>query len=318
MKKKDRNTTVILAANKAYFTGFYVTLHSIIGSTKSAEDLRFIVFCDDPQYFECKTNVGNRLVRIDFVSVHEIFDQFGLNARSGWYFVWFAAMEMEISERAVYIDCDTLCLNPLEDLQNFNMKGHPVAACIDPNFPRWSCEGDLRLRLAEGEDFDYFNTGFVLIDVNKWRQMGLTEKLFASTGIVENFGFNDQPLVNIILRNDIGILEKKWNLFSTHLNNYLWEGPCIIHFVSSIKPWKVWKPLHAAHSNWHYLNSKINRTFYRWIFPIVLVLSNLCILFGRLLPSISKKSRAFRNFRNLREINRLFYGGKVNKQSSTG
>ena len=72
--------------------------------------------------------------------------------------------------RVLYLDCDTLPLEDLSALEQFDLKGCPLAMVQEPT-ARHSRKRELGLTPEQ----PYFNAGVLLIDLDRWRAEG-TEK----------------------------------------------------------------------------------------------------------------------------------------------
>ena len=72
--------------------------------------------------------------------------------------------------RVLYLDCDTLPLEDLSALEQFDLKGCPLAMAQEPT-ARHSRKRELGLTPEQ----PYFNAGVLLIDLDRWRAEG-TEK----------------------------------------------------------------------------------------------------------------------------------------------
>ena len=72
--------------------------------------------------------------------------------------------------RVLYLDCDTLPLEDLSALEQFDLKGCPLAMAQEPT-ARHSRKRELGLAPEQ----PYFNAGVLLIDLDRWRAEG-TEK----------------------------------------------------------------------------------------------------------------------------------------------
>lgn len=151
--------------------------------------------------------------------------------------------------RVLYIDSDTLIMENLNALWQTDLKGNPVAAV--ENYSPKACK-DISFGRQE-----YFNSGVLLIDMDKWRQESLHIQ-------VNNFArehaaglqFVDQCSLNAVLRGRWTRLPAKWNqqsdIFKV-MTKYAdgcsygaeelreaFSAPGIVHFTGKKKPWKVY------------------------------------------------------------------------------
>lgn len=172
--------------------------------------------------------------------------------------------------RVVYLDGDIICLADVGPLFRTNLGDATIGAVRDifavrtgliingtlepPRFldlPYWQDMHDNLLRVADGRPLrDLFNAGILLIDVKKFRELGIAVQARQLMND-ENFLLADQDALNLAAKNHIHYLSSIWN--SSRGNGELTPGwpefdrayfdhgqiePKIIHFVGPSKPWK--------------------------------------------------------------------------------
>ncbi|MGK7893397.1 MAG: glycosyltransferase family 8 protein, partial [Xenococcus sp. (in: cyanobacteria)] len=102
------------------------------------------------------------------------------------------------------------------------------------------------------ENDKYFNSGVLVINLDKWRSDNLSEEVIKFIQINrESIRWADQDGLNAILVNKWGELDQRWNQtsmihkyscwqespFTEEVYNNTLNEPYIIHFSSQIKPW---------------------------------------------------------------------------------
>ena len=140
-------------------------------------------------------------------------------------------------ERLLYLDADTICVGRLKELETFSFDGNILAAV--PDRGDWLLEHKPDIGFAPDEV--YFNSGVLYIDLKKWNEFGMSDKM--STLLREGvFAMQDQDAINLIARNLIKPLPVRFNQFLL-----LKEAPrpipddtIIIHFAGQLKPWQPW------------------------------------------------------------------------------
>lgn len=151
--------------------------------------------------------------------------------------------------RVLYIDSDTLVLENLDGLWQTDLKGNPVAAV--ENYSPKACK-DINIGRQE-----YFNSGVLLIDMDKWRQESLHIQVndFARDHAA-GLQFVDQCSLNAVLRGRWTRLDARWNQqsdiyktmtkyaegagYSSEELKEAFSAPGIVHFTGKKKPWKVY------------------------------------------------------------------------------
>lgn len=158
--------------------------------------------------------------------------------------------------RVLYLDCDTLIVSSIVNLWNINLEQNIVAA-MDDAFSKY-----YRKNINLNDSARMFNSGVMLIDLQKWRKYNVKNKLFRfiekNKGKVQQ---GDQGALNSVLSEKTFSLDPCYNLVSifydlTYKEIQLYRGPVgffseseienakekpvIIHFTSSfysIRPW---------------------------------------------------------------------------------
>lgn len=150
-------------------------------------------------------------------------------------------------ERLLYLDCDMIALTDVSKLWQLDLKGNILAAVEDAGFHH-----RLEKMKIKTESYRYFNSGFMLIDVNKWLEQDVTNRVLKF--IQENpekLRFHDQDALNAILHDQWLPIHPKWNaqsyIMQKEVKNPRPEGerayvetrkqPKIIHYSGHIKPW---------------------------------------------------------------------------------
>lgn len=139
------------------------------------------------------------------------------------------------ASRVLYLDSDLLILGEWESLYHLNIKPYAFAARSEMGFAPLRRHNR---RLKRKKDADYFNVGVLLMDLDRWRDEGITESLVKLVQARGPFDFPEQDALNIIIDVNYYPLEPCWNKFD-YRNFYPGreEEPKIIHFVYQ-KPWK--------------------------------------------------------------------------------
>jgi len=152
-------------------------------------------------------------------------------------------------KKILYLDPDILILNSIKPLWNTDLKGKIFAAASHSGI------GDIvnkvnKVRL--GTDNDYFNSGVLLIDLDKARKHINREDVFNCVeNIKKDLILPDQDVLNYLYGSNIIPLDDTvFNFDARYLSQYYiktngkanmdWviENTIILHFCGKQKPWK--------------------------------------------------------------------------------
>ncbi len=158
--------------------------------------------------------------------------------------------------RVLYLDCDIILNQSLEELWNIDMQGKTIAALKDA-FSSW-----YRMNIDLKPNDIMFNSGVMLIDVDRWKKQKVETKLLQfiqnKKGIIQQ---GDQGALNAVLSHDTYCFEPRFNsvtiyydfsykelltyrkppeFYSEEQIKQATENPVIIHFTTSFlsrRPW---------------------------------------------------------------------------------
>jgi lipopolysaccharide biosynthesis glycosyltransferase len=153
--------------------------------------------------------------------------------------------------RVLYLDCDLVVLDDLGPLWATDLRGKAIAAA--PDFP-WGESGTVAKRMASlglGAGDVYVNSGVLLLDLDRWRRDNLSDRLFAyARARGSALAFHDQDAINAVLRDDIHVIDCRWNLQSRMYRlgrrsfpreftatRQARRRPAILHYTTGDKPW---------------------------------------------------------------------------------
>lgn len=161
---------------------------------------------------------------------------------------------------ALYLDVDMLCVADLRGLFTLNLQGS-LAACVKDRISKHKPlhpKSPKMPRLAFSKP--YYNSGFLLMNLQKWRKDGLKRDDFAFFSHYKLI-FHDQDMLNLFAKNQILTLPFEYNLLANayikaicvdekwrfrylfdytrkELNHALLR-PVIVHFTWWHKAWSV-------------------------------------------------------------------------------
>jgi lipopolysaccharide biosynthesis glycosyltransferase len=165
-------------------------------------------------------------------------------------------------KRVLYLDCDMLVRAPIERLYEIDLEGYPIAAVRDTQGVIITAGVDMARNLEVFDAADpYFNSGMILIDIDKWRQAGIfdhVERLLAD-GTFAKLHY-DQDLLNLIFRNNWLQLSWRWNVIDARFVHEGLDGH-IMHYTGHRKPWDL---VSIVAFRRIYRHTMTNELFYRY------------------------------------------------------
>lgn len=162
----------------------------------------------------------------------------------------------EDAQKVLYLDSDTLVLKDIREIFNIDLENNVLGAVYE-NQTYTLQSYDKKSFYTVNQGINYFNSGVMIIDRQKWVENGVEEKTkaFLKTYEVKSA---DQDALNAVLEDKVLLLPYKWNMkwgrslhpdqryfiaeyyaqVSKEQEKWFYEGfenPSIVHF--SIRPW---------------------------------------------------------------------------------
>ena len=153
-----------------------------------------------------------------------------------YYRYLFADMLPREITKIIYLDADIICKGDILPLWQTDLQGRVLGAVRDYGEDR-SCE---RIGLKNGR---YFNSGVLLMDLEKWRKQKLTQQLFQWLEAVGDTKilWGDQDALNGVIDGEFTELPQIFNgivINNTTLNEDL--DMVIVHYIDYVKPWHIY------------------------------------------------------------------------------
>ena len=149
-----------------------------------------------------------------------------------------------IVDKFIYLDADTLCFADISSISDINIDNVVCAVTTDSLDKQNTLKNQERLKL---HSTNYFNSGFLYINVNKWIESDTENKVnqILLSPEKRHLIYPDQDALNIVLQNQVLWIDPKWNYLFTWMNDNQKETffynkeslPYIIHFTGARKMW---------------------------------------------------------------------------------
>ncbi|WP_170924757.1 glycosyltransferase family 8 protein [Candidatus Enterococcus clewellii] len=251
---------VVSASDEHYAPFLCVMITSILENTSPNTEIDFYILDDQisrksKNYLRQTVNIHSNQATIEFIPVNsQLYEDFLVSdhiTTTAYFRISLPSLLKEYSyKKILYIDADTLVLDDIRELYDSPLHNKVIGAVIDPG------QTKALDRLGIHSTDYYFNSGVMVVDLEKWREQNITEKtLNFLTEHGDRILYHDQDALNAVLYEQWAPLHPKWNMqtsliFERHpapTNEYeqLYKdgiaAPSIIHFTGHDKPWNTLK-----------------------------------------------------------------------------
>lgn len=271
---------IFFASDDNYAKHLLVAINSIIINSDK-EDINFYILdggISDFYKAKIKSLAGN----VEFITIDEEYLKKIPNSKglSFWskqmYFRYFIPKIKPNLKKALYLDCDVVILSSLKELWDTNLEDKYCAVVKDYN-SKYSIGSAANLGLK-----NYFNSGVILINNEKWVNENVTDMLICATNHLfkENkLIFPDQDSMNYAFRENVIFLNPKFNLQANADSKIFKEinEPVIVHYNGGDKPWgkgyefypdAYLKSLYMVGFKKEYFLIKLNHMFWKIIHTV--------------------------------------------------
>ncbi len=153
-------------------------------------------------------------------------------------------------DKVIYLDCDTIVNSSLSELFEKEFNNNLVLGVIDVT----SEKHQKRLNIGK-----YINSGVLLLNLKQMKKENtLNTILNWINQNLQKIELHDQDIINASINDRIEYIEEKFNVQVRREDHSLFnkiKKPTIIHFISSKKPWTLWKPLDTTHYGKKYFDA---------------------------------------------------------------
>lgn len=242
---------ICITSDNNYAQHLAVTIASILKNSHADTELCFYIL--DGGINEENKNKISKLKNIKdfnikyFLMNEESFSDVSIDKKYlniTTYFRIKIASTLSELDKVLYLDSDTVINTDLTELISENIEDYYMAGVEDIGY---------YYDYTRDNDSLYVNAGVVLLNLKKWRDENIEQKLFAyldENKKTERVKYLDQDALNAVLKGKIKQLDFKWNVQDsffrknerenhpekTKINSAV-KNPSIIHFTNVAKPW---------------------------------------------------------------------------------
>ena len=242
---------VVASSDNNYAIPLHVMFYSLLANTANPE--RFELFVIDGGINERERQamlsdlgaLGGTITFLDVdASAYRDFPTKGHISAPAYYRISIPDLFDQSVTRAIYLDCDLIVAADIQSLWDVSLGEHSVAAVENVAGSTYKKSG-----LPQE---DYFNSGVMVIDLEKWRELDIPDRVRAfKLDHPELISTNDQCAFNGVFGGEWKRLPLHWNMQSGIYNKTsqvkriqksgelyraTWD-PSIIHYVGWSKPW---------------------------------------------------------------------------------
>lgn len=240
---------IVLACDNSYMDKLETTIKSICAHNKN---IKFYILNEDLpiEWFRLMTKrlsyFNSEILNIKVSG--DSFKKFNCPYEHIKYQTYFRYLIPEYVEedRVLYLDCDMIVTDSLDELFNMDLNGCPVGAVAD--LPRTDME---------------FNAGLLLINNLCWKKNNVFEKLMNLTAQYHLEVLGDQGILNILFKDQWQRLPILYNLqvdsdsLAWIENKTEWYSlfngvPKVIHYTCDCKPWLMYNRIRFKDVWWFY------------------------------------------------------------------
>lgn len=240
---------IVLACNNSYMDKLETTIKSICAHNKN---IKFYILNEDLpiEWFRLMTKrlsyFNSEILNIKVSG--DSFKKFNCPSTHIKYQTYFRYLIPEYVEedRVLYLDCDMIVTDSLDELFNMELNGCPVGAVAD-------------LPTTDSG----FNAGLLLIDNAYWKENHILNQLMDLTVQYHNQVYADQGILNMLFKDRWYRLSLTYNLQvgsdsqENLVGNIVWYDlfngiPKVIHYTYTHKPWLMYNMTRFKDVWWFY------------------------------------------------------------------
>lgn len=213
---------VIYQFNEKYVPYAGVSITSLFINNTDADAINVYVLGDDlsEESVTMLQRTADKYGRnVIFPKTQEMLNRFkdlGMIPYRGTYSVYLRLFFTKLpgvdlaGKRAVYLDADTIVDKSLAPLAEHDLGGKSIGMVLE------SIRDDYKVMIGMSRDSDYYNSGVILFDVDKWESNGYCDRLVEHIRNVRSSYIGDQDFLNIVCEGDVCRLPITYNFQPLH------------------------------------------------------------------------------------------------------
>ena len=251
---------IAMAADARYAQHATVAMVSILCHAAHPERMQFYLLADEvPREVQEKVRMSIQkngaaieIIPLSSEKLEGLYTS-GQLSRTAYARLQVAELLPQTVQRLLYLDCDMLAQEDVEQLWKIDLEGHPVGAVKDfgimASKKSWK-EKQATLGMQEGQA--YFNSGLLLLDIDQWREHSYGRQI-AELVRYRQFRHHDQDALNLVFQGNWKVLPMRWNVIPPVYDMFLkvlcrrayrreaveaMQHVAILHYAGGYKPWE--------------------------------------------------------------------------------
>lgn len=272
----DNVYPVVFSTNDKYAKYLAVALQSLIENSNKNNFYHIYVFHSGLSQAAKNDilSVEADNIYTEFINVAEYVKQVNLYSRAHYsiemYYRILIPRILSNYHRVLYLDCDIIILKDVAEIFREQLDNYYIGAVH--NYVNYGHYNYLN-KIGINPD-DYFNSGVLLFNVDKWNELNLDKKCFELITVYKNLACPDQDILNLVCCDNVKYIYDGWNFMwqteigvTTLLPQYLplykkqRDNMCIIHYTSGIKPWTHSDRKYASYWWYYAQHTKLRKRF---------------------------------------------------------
>lgn len=259
LNKLDNSVVVVLSADDNYAMASAVVAVSALENLRENYNLSIFIIdggIKSPNKQKILNSLDSERCQVNFIKKPDRLPESILtkdmeyNSIAAYYRLFIPELLPTHLERVIYLDCDLVVNHDLGILWETDFGDNYVLAAQDMWVPYASSRLSNPEEFAISPDAKFFNSGVLVINLDKWRGDNLTAKAIR---FLQQYDYFDQEVLNILLAGHWGALDPRWNVmrgifdysswqdspFTEEVYQQIMADQFICHFASSAKPWNT-------------------------------------------------------------------------------
>lgn len=262
----DKSIVVVCAADDGYSMPLAVTLRSLLENLRAGQVVDLYIIdggISDRNKHKILKSLKPHAYNLTWLSIPDDWIKAipelpgSERIKIVAYYRLFIPILLPLSvKKAIYLDSDVVICRNIAELWNLELSESYVLAVQDTGVPFVSSDCGLRKykELGLEPDHKYFNSGVLVINLDKWRTEHISEKVIEYLITNQEYvNALDQDGLNAMLANRWIEIDPRWNQqsqiftyaswnesqFSEEMYNNLVAAPYVVHYSTGGKPWNT-------------------------------------------------------------------------------